>query len=216
MANTNSWFEVLKDIGIFSIAAAFIKSILDNSATRKVEKFKQRLEHASKEHELILNTNLEKYKSDFSLHINRQNKLHDKRLEIIDELYKKLVTLDSAMKEMTSFMKPIIEDAEKEENGRVQRAQTAFAEYNNYFLYHKLYFSKEVCVLLETIRREYFNANWDYFEPKRLAEFTNGKPSPDGYREAMKTAHLAAMRVTNDIPKTLEMLENEFRKLIGV
>lgn len=213
---TQSWINLLKDIGIFGIAATAINLILNGSANRRLERYKQELGFKTKEYELSLNASMEKYKAEISLHLNQQNKLHEKRLLIIDEMYKKLVMLDSTMKQMTAFMKPIIEDAEKEEKERVQRAQDAFTDYNNYFLNNKLYFGKEVSALLEKLRTEYFSANWDYFEPKRLQAWTQGQSTPQGRVDAHKKAIAASQRIASEIPQTLSLLEDEFRKLLGV
>ncbi len=216
MAETSSWINLLRDIGVFGIAATAIKVVLDNSSTRKLEKYKQELSFSTKEYELSLNSNFEKYKSEITLFLNKQNKLHEKRLVIIDEIYVLLVNLHSAMKQMTAFMKPIIEDAQKEEDERVVQAQKAFADYNNYFLYHKLYFSKETCALLDNLRIEYYSANYDYFEPKRLEEWTRGNASPQGRKAAYEKAHAASDRIATEITATLNRLEDDFRKLLGV
>ncbi|MDB5203273.1 MAG: hypothetical protein JWQ27_2682 [Ferruginibacter sp.] len=210
-----TWFEVCRDIGVFGVAAFIIQRIIENSSTRNLEKYKQELDFTIRSYQLTLDTDLERYKSDLNLHLTRQTTLHDKRLTIIDEMYKKLVTLDSGMRAMTG-MHLVYDDAEKESKQRVDTAQEAFTEYNNYFLYNKLYFNKQISDLLENIRKEYLSANFDFFEPKRLQSFTGGRPSREGYRAAVETSQAAAKRIQNDIPKILEQLEEEFRKLLGV
>ncbi len=210
-----TWIEVCRDIGVFGIAAFIIQRIIEHSSTKNLEKYKQELDFTIRSYQLTLDTDLERYKSELNLHLTRQTTLHDKRLTIIDEMYKKLVTLDSGMRAMTG-MHLVYEDAEKENQERVDTAQKAFAEYNNYFLYNKLYFNKQISDLLENIRKEYYSANFDFFEPKRLQSFTGGRPSPEGYRTAVETSQAASKRIQNDIPKILEQLEEEFRKLLGV
>lgn len=210
-----TWFEVLRDIGVFGVAAFIIQRIIEHSSTKNLEKYKQELDFTIRGYQLTLDTDLERYKSELNLHLTWQTTLYDKRLTIIDEMYKKLVTLDSAMRAMTG-MHLVYEDAEKENQERVDAAQKAFADYNNYFLYNKLYFSKTVSDLLENIRKEYYSANFDFFEPKRLQSFTGGQPSKEGYRAAVETSQATSKRIQNDIPKILEQLEEEFRKLLGV
>ena len=210
-----TWFEVCRDIGVFGIAAFIIQRIIEHASTKKLEKYKQELDFTIRNYQLTLDTDLERYKSELNLHLTRQTTLHDKRLNIIDEMYKKLVTLDSGMRAMTG-MQLVFEDAEKENQERVTTAQTAFVEYNNYFLYHKLYFNKTISELLENIRKEYQSANFDYFEPKRIQSFTGGRPSSEGYRLAVETSQRASKRIQDDIPKILEQLEEQFRKLLGV
>ncbi|MGN6399735.1 MAG: hypothetical protein ACTHMD_04740 [Flavisolibacter sp.] len=210
-----TWIELLRDVGLFSIAAFIIQKIIENSSTKSLEKYKQELDFTIRSYQLTLDTDLERYKSELNLHLTRQSTLHEKRLTIIDEMYKKLVNLDSGMRAMTG-MHLVYEDAEKENEERVNTAQKAFAGYNNYFLYNKLYFNKAISDLLENIRKEYFSANFDFFEPKRLHSFTGGQPSREGYRAAVETSQAASKRIREDIPKILEQLEEEFRNLLGV
>ena len=132
-----TWLQLLRDIGVFSIATFFIQHFMNNSANRKMErykqelnfnarksqldldadleKYKQELDFNTRTNQLALDSNLENYKSEISLLLHKQTVLHEKRSVVIDEMYKHVVTLQSAMLQMTSFMKPVYEDAEKEE-----------------------------------------------------------------------------------------------------
>lgn len=216
LKENTSWINVLKDLGIFSIAAFFIQRIINSSADRKLERYKQELDLQSRQYQSILDLSVEKFKGEIAIHSSQQNSLHERHLTIIHEMYMHLVELDSAMRNMTALIKPVYNDAEKEDQERIDRAQNAFKKYNNFFLFHKLYFKKDVCHLLEKIRKDYFSANWDYFEPKRLASFTGGKPTQEGYKDAVRIANEASRKVTDEIPKTLDLLEIEFKKILGV
>ena len=130
-------------------------------------------------------------------------------------MFKKLVQLDSAMRDMTGIH-IVIEDGEKEQQERVTKAQQAFADYNNYFLFHSLYFNKATSDLLENVRKEYFSANWDFFELKRLHSFTGGHNTREGNQEAYKKVQDSSKRIREDIPKIIETVQDEFRKLLGV
>lgn len=210
-----TWINLLRDLGVFTIVAYIIQRIIDNSSNRKLEKYKQELDFTIRGYQLTLDRDLVRYKSDLNLHLSRQTSLHEKRLTIIDEMYKKLVQLDSTMRAMTGIH-VVVEDGEKEQQERVNKAQEAFADYNNYFLFHKLYFNKATSELLESIRKEYFSANWDFFELKRMQSFTGGQLSKEGFKESYTKVQDASKRIREDIPKTLEILEDEFRKLLGV
>ncbi|WP_207516106.1 hypothetical protein [Longitalea luteola] len=210
-----TWFDLLRDIGFFGIAAFIIQRIIEHSSTKNLEKYKQELDFTIRGYQLTLDTDLERYKSELNLHLSRQTSLHEKRLGIIDEMYKKLVHLDSSMRELT---KPqfVIEDAEKEQQERVQKSQEAFIEYNNYFLLNRLYFNKEVSGLLENITKEYISANMDFFELRRLQSFMRGQLSQEQFENAGRKVQDASKRITEDIPQILRTLEEEFRKLLGV
>ena len=209
------WYELLRDVGVFALAAYFIQRIMDNVSNQKLEKYKQELDFTIRSYQLTLDTDLERYKSEMNLHLARQTSLHEKRLTIIDATYKELVHLDSAMRAMTGWQ-IVIEDGEKEQQERITKAQEAFATFNNNFLLNRLYYSKATADILENIRKEYQLANWDFFELKRLQSFTGGQASRHGYREALNKVQDASKRIQEDIPKTLETLEDEFRKILGV
>ncbi|RYE44969.1 MAG: hypothetical protein EOP48_22330 [Sphingobacteriales bacterium] len=70
--------------------------------------------------------------------------------------------------------------------------------------------------MLEAIRKDYFSANFDFFSPQRLSNFTGGQPSPQGYEKALSDSKAAIAKIQNDIPRTLKQLEEEFRKILGV
>src|SRR5687767_45168 len=108
-----TWIEILRDIGIFGIAAVVIQNIIERSTSKNLEKYKQELDFTIRSHQLNLDSDLERYKTELSLHAARQSTLHDKRLSIIDEMYKKLVTLDSGMRAMTG-MHLVYDNAKKE------------------------------------------------------------------------------------------------------
>jgi hypothetical protein len=210
-----TWFEVLRDIGVFGIAAFIIQRIIEHSSTKNLEKYKQELDFTIRGYQLTLDTDLERYKSELNLHLSQQTSLHDKRLGIIDDMYKKLVQLDSSMRELT---KPhlVIKDAEKEQQERVQKSQEAFIEYNNYFLFNRLYFNEKVSGLLDNIAKEYISANMDFFELQRVQSFMRGQLSQEQFEKAGRKVQDASKRITEDIPQILRTLEEEFRKLLGV
>jgi len=210
-----TWIELARDIGVFGIVAYIIQRIIDNSSNRNLEKYKQELNLTIRNYQLTLDSDLERYKSELNLHLGKQTSLHEKRLKIIDKMYKKLVHLDSAMRAMTSIQ-IVIEDAEQENHERVISAQKAFADYSNYFLFQQLYFNKASCDLLENIRKEYFSANWDLFDLKRIQSFTGAHLSEKSYNNPIEKVQNASQRIQNDIPKTLETLREDFRKLLGV
>lgn len=210
-----TWINLLRDLGIFSIVAYVLQRIIDNSSNRKLEKYKQELDFTIRSYQLTLDTDLQRHKSELDLHLSRQTSLHEKRLLIIDEMFKKLITLDSAMRDMIGIHL-VIEDGEKEQNERVTRAQQAFSDYNNYYLFHSLYFNKATSELLENVRKEYFSANWDFFELKRLNSFTGGRTSKEGVQHAYEKIESSSKRIREDIPKVIENVQEEFRKLLGV
>jgi hypothetical protein len=79
-------FKIGSEIGIFAIAAFFIQKLIEKSANKRLEEFK----------------------STLSLLQSKQTSLHNKRLEIIEKLYNKLVELNNAMEKLTTPFKQTI------------------------------------------------------------------------------------------------------------
>ena len=85
--------QSLTNLGFFGIAAFFIKKIIENSAQKRLEEFKSTL--------VVIQ--------------NKQDVLHNTRVEIISELYSLLVTLNSSMYQLTIPVKQIPEGIEYDE-----------------------------------------------------------------------------------------------------
>ncbi|WP_431217069.1 hypothetical protein ACQ86N_22490 [Puia sp. P3] len=209
-------YDLGRDLGIFTVASLLIKQFIQSSADKSIAQHKNQLDILLSSHQLNLNTNLERYKAELNLRATRQTYLHEKRLEVIAELYTKLINLVSALQEMTRRIHPVIENAEAEEQQRVAAAHKAYAEYNNYYFYHKLYFTKAVGDLLENIRGQYHSVTWDYWEPRRLQEIAGGRLPSNELERALETSRQATAKVLKEIPEILEKLEHEFRLLLGV
>ncbi len=118
------------------------------------------------------------------------------------------------MRSMTRTMIPIFEDAEKEEEERVNLTRKAYAEFNDFVLFNRIYFSKHLADKLEMIVKEYWSAQWDWFEPKRLQSM--GVPIRETYKETMEKVRAASKKVQEEIPKIVVELEDEFRKILNV
>ena len=81
---------------------------------------------------------------------------------------------------------------------------------------NKLYFQSSTCDLLDNLRKEYWNANWDYFALKRLEFNAMEELDIDEKKEARKQVYNATIKIQKDIPEIMAILEDDFRKLIGV
>jgi hypothetical protein len=112
------------------------------------------------------------------------------------------------MNEMTALMKPIIQDADKEENDRIENAGKSYNDFLQCYLDNKIFFSKDTCILLDSLREKYFDSYWDYTITHRIGS----KDFNFNYEHAKK----ASETVRTQIPPVLENLEVEFRKLLGV
>lgn len=209
-------YELGRDLGIFTIASLLIKQFIQSSADKSIADYKQKLDVTLRSHQLNLDADLERFKANLNLRATRQTYLHEKRLEVIAELYTKLINLISALQILTLRGHIVVDNAEAEQQQRIDAAQKAYAEYNNYFFYHKLYFKKTVADLLENVRGEYHSITWDYFEPRRMQNIAGGRLPAAEFEWAMENSRQATRKVIEDIPEILRLIEHEFRLLLGV
>lgn len=164
-----------------------------------------------------LDREIEAYKNQLEvLRLQNQiqfSKLHEKRFEVVDAIYKKLVRLHLAMGWYTSLIKPRYENPDEEAKQEVIEVNDAFKDYRSYFLNNKLYFDKNINSLLEKLMKDYWDNLYDYESVARMKSYGATHQEMKGdYEKAKK----AGENIRNEIPKILEKLEEEFQILLGV
>jgi FMN phosphatase YigB (HAD superfamily) len=189
-----SWQAILVAFGgnavLLAVLAFLGRSIVTSALDKDLEKFKGQLQVAALEHEV------------------RFRGLHQKRAEVIAELYKLLV---KATWEAESFTSPIEWAGEPSKKEKYIAAQNAIAEYFRFFDQHRIYLSKGLCEKLESFAKELREpvirfgiwVRHDY-----LADQAAQKKNDD-WDSAWK-------KVRDDVPKLRSAIEDEFRNLIGV
>ena len=220
MGASNGWVSVLKDVGVFGLGFGLIvwavQKIINNSSERRFADYKSQMDLQLMSYKNQYDGQIEEYKSQLKFLNDRLSLLHTERLKIIKELNDRLVKLHSAMVRLV-LMRPIDPDPIKENEIKAQileDAQVAYAEYNNYILFNKLYFKKELSDKLDKIRVDYINAPWDIFEPERLHSM--GLTKGEAYKESGQKVIDASKRIREEIPKAIAELEIEFRHILGV
>lgn len=187
-----------------------IQKTFDSYLTKRFEAYKSELQIKSNEHKLTLDKDLKDYESRLNLFINKSNLLHQRRLDILSDLYQKVVFLNRTMFEMTRLVKFVYagEDSDTSENKRIMDAGLAYNDFSEYFDKNKIYFSKEICDLIVKLKKEF----WDSYNDYTFRSKFGMPPSGITYQQAKD----AAKKIDDDVPKILEIIETEFRKLVGV
>ena len=172
-----------------------------------LENHKSLLDQQNKNFQHSLDTKLNEFNVRFS-------KLHEERANVIKQLYELLVKLHSATVSLTRRIHPIIEDAELEEKQRLENVNNALNEFNKYYLVNKIYFEKDLADRLDKISNEYWSKNWDYATILRM--FRANQVSNEFYQKMVEDSQKITDAVDTDFTKSLDELENEFRKILGV
>lgn len=174
---------------------------------QNLEVHKSILEKENKNFQHSLDTKLNEFNVRFS-------KLHEERAIVIKELYERLVKLHSATVALTRQIQPIFDDAETEEKQRLLSVNSTLNEFQKYYLVNKIYFDKELADRLDKISNEYWKKNWDYATNMRMLR--EGQHTSEFYKKMIEDSRKITEAVDKDFTKSLEELENEFRKILGV
>lgn len=199
-------FDLLRDIGVFGLAMWFIQHLLTKSADRKLETYKTELSHKTREFQLSLDSKMELYKSELNLNNYKSTQVYERQLNVIIELHKKLVKLNREMQEMTSLLKLVAKDAEKEEWERIDKTGKSYNDFMHFYQDNIIFIPAETVTKINSIRNDYWSSFSEYtFGPKYgiKSEYTYEK------------SKAASERVEKEIQPALEQLIKDFRKLIG-
>lgn len=157
--------------------------------TREIEQFKANLQAAALEHEV------------------RFSKLHEKRAEVLAELYKLLV---AATWQATNFANPFQFVGDPDKQTLYVAAMNGIAEYYRFFDQHRIWLPADLCeplkVFAEKLRTPTIHAGV-YAEIEYPTAETR-KEMRDAFGKAWNS-------VQTDIPSLRSAIEVEFRTLLG-
>lgn len=183
---------------------------------QEIEIFKQKIEYENATKRLELDKDLEGFKSKLEiLRLENQivfSQLHERRSIVIENLYKKLITLDNNLYNLTIPLK-YGNDLEKEEFERRSRATEAFNEFNSLYNESRIYFENRTCEILDKLRSDIKKHLNDYTE-KDFLKLLGSEPSE--LRESILKASKVWDKVRTELPQALHLLEDEFRRILGV
>ncbi|WP_282088254.1 hypothetical protein [Aquimarina algiphila] len=207
-------FDVLEKIGVIGLICVLIgylaKQIISMVINKDLEKYKANLQEESHSYRLSFEKQIENFKSELSILSNRQFRLDEKRALVIEELYHNMVNLNTHLINLTALFKEGSSPEAIDEEDQKQANKTA--ELANKFVEHfdrnKIYFTAGTCKMVEILIQDSKSAFFDYtFSMKYGRSY-----SPESGRKK----HSAAKKVRDDIPKSLNAIEEEFRLLTGV
>lgn len=209
------WTEIVREVGLVSIVSGLIvwllKQLGQDFIDKKFKAYELELKYKSDDYTHQLDKSLESHRAELSIIYAKASRLHDRRLEIIAELYKKLVRLDDVMNIMTALVRFGTSDDktnEEAESKRIENARKAYNDFQSYYTENKIFFANKTNELLDTLRTDYFESYWDYTAYK-LYRVTDFKLN-------LENAKMASEKVKKQIPPILRKLEAEFRQMIGV
>jgi methionine salvage enolase-phosphatase E1 len=198
------WTELIKFIGgaavLLAVVAWLIRSLIRYLLTKDIEKYKFDLKReADKELEAIkASLNIEAL-----THQIRFSKLHDRRADVIEKLYTKIVALETASGCL---------EAEFQMDDYDELKQKADLLIDRYFDVHsfiegnKIYFSENLSDNIKKFNALYFNLSIGiYYQSK-----------PGNIEEFIKAFKKEREKFHSQNKKIKAVIESDFRKLLGV
>lgn len=216
------WMTMAQNVGTFGVGtgilAILIRSLVVNSLNRDLEAYKSKLNADLEVHKSTMAKDVEAFKSNLQLatieHQVRFSKLHDKRAQVIQDLYGKLVALDTVIHSVLKRFQKVGEATLEE---KVREYGRLHNELNEFFLPNRIFFGSETCRVIDDLL---FLSRDTYFD---ITTYPVDPESPEykyGPRDLLNERHeyweKARKAFDTDIKNLKEQLETQFRAMLGV
>jgi hypothetical protein len=162
---------------------------------------------------LTLSKDVEEFKSNLQLatieHQVRFSKLHDKRAQVIQDLYGKLVALDTVIHSVLNRFQKVGEASLEE---KVREYGKLHNELNEFFLPNRIFFGSETCRVIDDLL---FLSRDTYFDITTYPVDPNSPEYKYGPRDLLNERHeyweKARKAFDTDIKNLKKQLETQFR-----
>jgi len=209
------WTKILSEIGIVGVVSGLIvwliKQLGQSLIDKKVKTYELELQNKSDLFKAELNHSFEEFKSELEFLSQKANKLHDKRIEKIEEIYSLLTDFYNDMFTLTAW-KVVTgmskEEVQKQEYDNTQKAGDSGNEFLTFYSKNKLYFNNETCGLIDEIIKLLKDSHSDF-----SFKYIFGPLSAEFEYERVKKA---TEQIREKVPEIKSKLERNFRDIIGV
>ena len=187
------WVKIFENLSAFAIASGVFALLIRSLFT------------------ILINKDFEKFKLKLSKEQIRFTKLHEKRGEVIENIYALLVDFEGKMNSLLSPFQPAGEPKRKE---KLKIAGIAGNKFIEYYGLQKIFFSKKTVNLLDELHSRFRKA-WIDFTTYPITDFDEWE-SVTIKQEKWKLWEKAWKAISEDIPLLKVQLEDEFRSMLGV
>lgn len=181
MNDALAWLGVIG--GVAGGAAALYTATRANS----IERYRAQLKAEGYEHEV------------------RFARLHERRVDVVADLYIKLVRAERAFASWVHLLQEAGEPS-MEEKGSI--AGDAFNDFRTFFLEHRIWLEEDLCDRIALLDRELFTSFIDFTTYRR--------DDPNVHKEYMEKWMATWKKTQEDIPALRQRIERQFREMLGV
>jgi hypothetical protein len=199
MTHSDFWLWLLKFTIGTGVAGYVVRSLFSLWIARDIEKYKAAL---ATEHSVAI----ERLKADLRAaafeHETRFVRLHEKRVEIIAELYKKLAITEDAFQDV---LHPIQAGSREQHDQRIREAQVDAMKFFAFFNENRVFLDDQLCGLILTLKEKLRRISAEF-----AGAFGFGtSPTGDQWKEAWKL-------FSADVPQLRAEIESRVRQMLGV
>jgi hypothetical protein len=201
--------EIITAIGgsavLFGAMAWLVRSVINHFLSKDLEKFKLNLQRESQQELMRLQSSLQLVELEHQI---RFSELHERRAEIIAELYSRAVGLYRAASAFVKLYQSLNEVKNRE---NIKSLWNAADKFRNYFDKHRIYFNENTCTTIDSFNEALSKAcsNLIVFIQDAPALSLTAAQIWDEWNKAMAL-------MEGDVPKIRKSLEESFRKILGV
>ena len=152
---------------------------------KEIESFKRALNNELQKHQHDLDKLLEKNRSELNLLNTKYSRLHEKQLQIIAEIYKRIVITDRQLRELPTWISSWDDENERK---RLDDAENAVNNYKSYHSENGIFFSEEINAHLENLGENFEECLSSFISNKGKVASTSKR------RRSMLTRHYADYR----------------------
>ncbi len=189
---------------LFGVLGYFAKSLVSQLLAKDIENHKSKIKFE-------IDLELTKFKSEIEKsafeHQTRFSKLHDKRAEVIADLYSRIVDLYIHVNVFTKIEMPITEKNQKEKK---RKLWGAVEHYRDYFFKHKIFLEQELCNKIEQLDSSMsLPISKLMMHIEKYGQNNDFAPVIEAWQQAQKTIDTSVKEIKQEI-------EDEFRVILGV
>ncbi len=200
-----NWEIITATLTLLAAGSGFIiylaKMISAHLLTRDVERFRAELKASH-------DTAIEHLRADLRIQAFERettfSRLHDKRVQVIEELYRKMAEVSLEMTRLMSQTQvkggPSLEEQD-------QKAGKAADDFLEYYLYHQIYFDRSLCDRLQAFNGKLYDG-WVAFRMSKSPTIDSGAHRNERSQAAWKA-------ISEDLPMIRREIESAFRSLLG-
>jgi hypothetical protein len=199
VTSSDFWLSLLKFAIGTGVVGYIARSLFTQLLTRDVERYKAALTAAH-------SVEIERLKADLRAvafeHETRFARLHERRIEIVSELYKKLAIAEDAFQDV---LHPIQAGTSDDHNRRIRKAGGQATEFFTFFNENRVFLDDRLCGLILTLKEKLRRISAEFAGAFDLME---GAPTGEQWSDAWKL-------FSTDVPPLRSEIERRVREMFG-